>query len=193
MIVEGILLGLSDQERLDFIEYMVATQPFYETLRLVCMMSIMSGGLKPKMFDQIKKSLVEGYGLKTLLTLRKLQESGLFCPSTDQNARNYSSYRKSFDLMEDTNDISPSSISYVYSGYAPLLVRLIEILAESSEEGIEKIKSMGKYFRYNQLPADKRPNNEVKEILVVVNGGITRAEISALRFLSKRDGGMSID
>jgi vacuolar protein sorting-associated protein 33A len=40
--------------------------------------------------------------------------------------------RKSFRLLSDTLEAAPKDISYVYSGYAPLSVRLVQCVAQKS-------------------------------------------------------------
>ena len=82
----------------------------------------------------------------------------------------------------------PENIHYVFAGLAPLSVRLIEMLISAG--GFARIKDQLKL-----LPgAEIKPDNEAeffketqrkKKILVYYVGGVTFAEIAALRFLNK--------
>ncbi|XP_034728218.1 vacuolar protein sorting-associated protein 33A, partial [Etheostoma cragini] len=92
---------------------------------------------------------------------------------------------------------SPNDISYVYSGYAPLSVRLTQVLARPGWRSIEEVLKMlpGPHFEERQqLPAGlhkKRQQGENRTTLVFFLGGVSYAEIAALRFLSQmEDSGM---
>ncbi|KAG7264889.1 hypothetical protein CRUP_007328 [Coryphaenoides rupestris] len=92
---------------------------------------------------------------------------------------------------------TPNDISYVYSGYAPLSVRLTQVLARPGWRSIEEVLKMlpGPHFEERQqLPAGlhkKRQQGENRTTLVFFLGGVTYAEIAALRFLSQtEDSGM---
>jgi len=110
---------------------------------------------------------------------------------------------------------NPTDITYSYQGYAPLSVRLVELAAKGGWKRIEEILNTlpGKMYEYNQeLPSSiqERSRNfqdtkasssstppatvtnkdgERKKPLTLVYflGGVTFAEISALRFLSERE------
>lgn len=109
-----------------YIEDMIAqNKPFIAILRLICLQSITSSGLKPKILDHYKRELVQVYGLGALLAITKLEKAGLIKPQS--GTRQYTVLRKALRLtMEDTSEINPTDISYVHSVYAPLSVRLAE-------------------------------------------------------------------
>nr|XP_038945652.1 vacuolar protein sorting-associated protein 33A isoform X1 [Rattus norvegicus] len=91
---------------------------------------------------------------------------------------------------------NPTDISYVYSGYAPLSVRLAQLLSRPGWRSIEEVLRIlpGPHFEERQpLPTGlqkKRQPGENRVTLVFFLGGVTFAEIAALRFLSQlEDGG----
>ncbi len=99
-----------------------------------------------------------------------MTKSGLF-----QTSNNYASIRKLFHLaVEDVNEHAPNDISYVYSGYAPLSVRMIQKMIK--RESLEDFSSIPGEF-IHELP-------DLSNISVLYVGGCTFAEISALRHLS---------
>uniref|UniRef100_A0A2K5C0P0 VPS33A core subunit of CORVET and HOPS complexes n=1 Tax=Aotus nancymaae TaxID=37293 RepID=A0A2K5C0P0_AOTNA len=138
------------------------------------------------------------YGYEHILTLHNLEKAGLLKPQTG-GRNNYPTIRKTLRLwMDDVNEQNPTDISYVYSGYAPLSVRLAQLLSRPGWRSIEEVLRIlpGPHFEERQpLPTGlqkKRQPGENRVTLVFFLGGVTFAEIAALRFLSQlEDGGCS--
>ncbi|XP_071301189.1 vacuolar protein sorting-associated protein 33A isoform X2 [Agelaius tricolor] len=135
------------------------------------------------------------YGYEHILTLNNLEKAGLLKPQTG-GRNNYPTIRKTLRLwMDDVNEQNPNDISYVYSGYAPLSVRLAQLLARPGWRSIEEVLKMlpGPHFEERQqLPTGlqkKRQHGENRVTLVFFLGGVTYAEIAALRFLSQMEDG----
>ncbi|KAF5947917.1 hypothetical protein HYC85_013874 [Camellia sinensis] len=101
---------------------------------------------------------------------------------------------------------SPNDISYVFSGYAPLSIRLVQHAVRSGWRPVEEILKLlpgphseskrsgfASNSSLNHLPGavpnmDKVGDGRRSLVLVVFIGGVTCAEISALRFLSAQEG-----
>ncbi|KAG5607934.1 hypothetical protein H5410_029426 [Solanum commersonii] len=101
---------------------------------------------------------------------------------------------------------SPNDISYVFSGYAPLSIRLVQHAIRSGWRPIEEILKLlpgphsdikrGGFSSSPSLDSlngslhnsDKVVDGRRSLVLVVFIGGVTSAEISALRFLSAQEG-----
>uniref|UniRef100_A0A452IPN0 VPS33A core subunit of CORVET and HOPS complexes n=1 Tax=Gopherus agassizii TaxID=38772 RepID=A0A452IPN0_9SAUR len=135
------------------------------------------------------------YGYEHILTLNNLEKAGLLKLQTSSR-NNYPTIRKTMRLwMDDVNEQNPNDISYVYSGYAPLSVRLAQLLARPGWRSIEEVLKMlpGPHFEERQqLPTGlqkKRQQGENRVTLVFFLGGVTYAEIAALRFLSQMEDG----
>ncbi|XP_022266415.1 vacuolar protein sorting-associated protein 33A isoform X2 [Canis lupus baileyi] len=136
------------------------------------------------------------YGYEHILTLYNLEKAGLLKPQTG-GRNNYPTIRKTLRLwMDDVNEQNPTDISYVYSGYAPLSVRLAQLLSRPGWRSIEEVLRIlpGPHFEERQpLPTGlqkKRQPGENRVTLIFFLGGVTFAEIAALRFLSQlEDGG----
>lgn len=75
--------------------------------------------------------------------------------------------RSSFDCVFFVFPQNPNDISYVYSGYAPLSIRLTQVLARPGWRSIEEVLKMlpGPHFEERQqLPAGlhKKRNDQYK-------------------------------
>ncbi|XP_045171518.1 vacuolar protein sorting-associated protein 33A-like isoform X2 [Mercenaria mercenaria] len=176
-------------------------EPLLKVLRLLCIQSFCNNGLKPKVLEYYKREIVQTYGLQHLVTLTNLERARLLRPHTN---RNYQTIRKSLKLtVEDVNELTPNDISYVYSGYAPLSVRLIQYLARPGWRSITEVLSIlpgPRVDEVQQIPvALKKRRSSItsshssmadqKVTLVFFLGGVTYAEVAALRFLAQQDDG----
>jgi hypothetical protein len=64
-----------------------------------------------------------------------LQDAGLFKPKDKKVEWNWAKIKESYNLVNpDINFMEPSDISYILNGFAPLSVRIIELLIKN--EGI---------------------------------------------------------
>eukprot|EP00057_Strongylocentrotus_purpuratus_P025629 XP_011680103.1 PREDICTED: vacuolar protein sorting-associated protein 33A [Strongylocentrotus purpuratus] len=112
-------------------------EPLIKVLRLLCMQSVTNNGLKPKIFDYYRKEILQTYGFENNLSLQQLERAGLL---RVQEQKTYPTIRKTLKLvMEDVNEQNPTDISYVFSGYAPLSVRLAQFLARPGWRSIDEV------------------------------------------------------
>ncbi|XP_029366506.1 vacuolar protein sorting-associated protein 33A isoform X2 [Echeneis naucrates] len=197
-VEQEFMTGVDTDKVNTYIEDSISQKdPLIKILRLVCMQSVCNNGLRQKVFDFYKREILQTYGYEHILTLNNLEKAGLLKPQISSR-NNYPTIRKTLKLwMEDANEQNPNDISYVYSGYAPLSIRLTQVLARPGWRSIEEVLKMlpGPHFEERQqLPAGlhkKRQQGENRTTLVFFLGGVTYAEIAALRFLSQmEDSGM---
>uniref|UniRef100_A0A8C7D3A7 VPS33A core subunit of CORVET and HOPS complexes n=1 Tax=Oncorhynchus kisutch TaxID=8019 RepID=A0A8C7D3A7_ONCKI len=195
-VEQEFMTGVDTDKVNTYIEDCIAQKdPLIKILRLVCMQSVCNNGLKQKILDYYKREILQTYGYEHMLTLNNLEKTGLLKPQTSTR-NNYPTIRKTLKLwMEDANEQNPNDISYVYSGYAPLSIRLTQVLARPGWRSIEEVLKMlpGPHFEERQqLPAGlhkKRQQGENRTTLVFFLGGVTYAEVAALRFLSQMEDG----
>lgn len=189
--------GIDTDKVNSYIEDCIAQKhPLIKVLRLVCLQSVCNSGLKQKVLDYYRREILQTYGYEHILTLNNLEKAGLLKAQTG-GRNNYPTIRKTLRLwMDDVNEQNPTDISYVYSGYAPLSVRLAQLLSRPGWRSIEEVLRIlpGPHFEERQpLPTGlqkKRQPGENRVTLVFFLGGVTFAEIAALRFLSQlEDGG----
>ncbi|KAF5352701.1 hypothetical protein D9756_005855 [Leucocoprinus leucothites] len=128
------------------IEEMIAQgADLHVILRLLCIASIVAGGIKSKVLDNIKRDILQTYGyeyLPLLLSLASWPLSILLptplppnTPTTITSSKYpYVALRKSLRLLIDDNPEAleevENDISYVYSGYAPISIRLVQCIAQ---------------------------------------------------------------
>ncbi|KAL6787879.1 Sec1-like protein [Trichoderma sp. SZMC 28012] len=146
-VQQNLAAGADPSSQFDGIEELIARDaPLRETLRLLCIYSCISGGIKPKDLEQFKRLILQGYGYQHLLTLNNLEKLQLFLsrssplagmiPMTgnsgaDGNKTNYTYLRKQLRLIVDeVQEDDPNDIAYVYSGYAPLSIRLVQCILQ---------------------------------------------------------------
>ncbi|KAG6009534.1 hypothetical protein E4U21_002170 [Claviceps maximensis] len=147
-VQQNLAAGADPSSQFDGIEELIACNaPLRETLRLLCIYSCISGGVKPKEFDQFRKLILHAYGYQHLLTLHNLEKLQLFLSRTSPLAgmipmsggnvvttgtkTNYTYLRKQLRLIVDeVQEDNPNDIAYVYSGYAPLSIRLVQCVLQ---------------------------------------------------------------
>eukprot|EP01135_Chromosphaera_perkinsii_P005349 Nk52_evm30s343 gene=Nk52_evmTU30s343 len=203
--VEAMFLTGDGTDRIN--EYIEAciykSEPLLKVLRLVCLQSVANGGLKPKVFEYYRKEILHTYGFEHIFTLNNIEKLGLLKKQEGKNM--YSSIRKTFQLVvNNVNTHTPTDISYVYSGYAPLSVRIIQHLVKTG--GWHGLEEPARYLtgpafqEFQQLPKGLhkggrfgRKEAEIGErrkvTLVCFIGGCTFAEVAAIRFLAQQDEG----
>ncbi|XP_030074491.1 vacuolar protein sorting-associated protein 33A isoform X1 [Microcaecilia unicolor] len=195
-VEQEFMPGIDTDKVNNYIEDCIAQKdPLIKILRLVCLQSVCNSGLKQKVLDYYKREILQTYGYENLLTLNNLEKAGLL-KSQGNSRNNYPTIRKTLRLwVDEVNEQNPNDISYVYSGYAPLSVRLAQLLARPGWRSIEEVLKLlpGPHFEERQPLhvglLKKRQQGENKVTLVFFLGGVTYAEIAALRFLSQMEDG----
>ncbi|KAK2749236.1 hypothetical protein FQN57_006852 [Myotisia sp. PD_48] len=149
-VQQNIAPGSDPTYQHDSIEELIARDaPLPTVLRLLCIESCMNGGLRPRDLENFKKQILQAYGYQHLLTLYNLEKMELLQARTSAAAMilptggalgsatglktNYSHLRKALRLIVDeVDEQNPDDISYVYSGYAPLSIRLVQCVLQKA-------------------------------------------------------------
>ncbi|KAG5363742.1 Vacuolar protein sorting-associated protein 33 [Yarrowia sp. B02] len=176
-------------------------------LRLLSIESLVNGGIKEKVLSQIKKEICQTYGHEHFLTFQNLQKMGLVVPKQSSSYFGYSktqefalsnfsnsfgSLSKQLHVISDQQDVDDTSIASAYSGYAPISVRTVEALLSKKTDMFTKLVD----YSYTDVSGAKEENEkkvknflsrdfQKKKTVVFFLGGVTWAEISALRLLGK--------
>ncbi|KAG0056940.1 hypothetical protein BGZ83_002880 [Gryganskiella cystojenkinii] len=215
-VQQNIVAGIATNKEPEYIEEMINKQaPLTQVLRLLCLYSLVNNGLRVKQFEFFKKEILETYGFEHIITLESLRRLGMLTKQVSTK-NTYGLVRRSLSLIVDeVNEHAPNDISYVYSGYAPLSVRLVQCVVQRGQEGgkpgpgsrgiaggngwrgFEDVLRMlpGRTFDETQRVDDgqprssKRMNGQPRISLVFFLGGCTFTEISAIRFLASQEGG----
>lgn len=132
-------------------------KPLVQVLRLLCLMSLAQGGVKQKIFDHFEREIVQvtwnhrlnqieklnsffikAYGYEHIETLHRLEKLGLWMKRTNSAASRstFAQCRRMLRLIvDDVDELHPNDISYVYSGYAPLSIRLVQCAMQKLGQG----------------------------------------------------------
>ena len=160
----------------------------YNLLRIICLESIINGGIRYKIYDEIKKDFLNVYGYKELFLWHNLEKMDIL--KSEDNNYFYSYANNELKLIYEDIDVNnPNDSSYAYTGYCPIIVRLIE---KAFKEGWGTIlETLKKIPGETDFPSDEynmlADNNEKKYYLVVFIGGITYGELGAIRYLNKNN------
>ncbi|PVI02489.1 Sec1-like protein [Periconia macrospinosa] len=208
--------------------------PLSAILRLLCLESTTNAGMRHKDLEAFKRTVIQAYGPQHILTLSSLEKMNLLQPrggsglgvtpaAKPGSVTNYTPLRKSLRLWDDeVNEVDPNDISYAFSGYAPLSVRLIQSIIQKQTlaniikppsdpraaaqanplaQGLRVFDDATKYVRgatFDQRQTGEEKavkarsmlngnhNDAMKTIVVFFVGGVTRAEIAALRFIGNK-------
>ncbi|CAG0879490.1 unnamed protein product [Cyprideis torosa] len=194
--VEQDFLFLSNVDKVNhqLLDMIASNAPMPKVLRLLCLQSLIAGGLRSKVFETYIRDLVQTYGFQHALTLQNLEKAGLLQPQTGRPS--YPTLKQMFQLTrEEVSELNPTDPAYVHSIYCPLTIRLAQWHARGDWGKLNDSPLPlpgGPAFEEKQpLPiplAKKRSSNfddDPPVTLVFFIGGCTFAEIAALRFLSQ--------
>uniref|UniRef100_A0A7S4KP01 Vacuolar protein sorting-associated protein 33A n=1 Tax=Paramoeba aestuarina TaxID=180227 RepID=A0A7S4KP01_9EUKA len=127
---QRMLMGTSPA--LEYIEDCIfQNHALLKVLRLLILHSLTLDGIKGKVYDQLVQDILQTYGYEYQAPLRNLEKLG-FLKRSETVKTSFMRLRKGLNLInQEVDDKQPNDIAYVYSGYAPLSVRLIEIMSSS--------------------------------------------------------------
>ena len=189
--------------------------PLRTVLRLLCILCVVSNGLKPKVYEEFYREILQTYGYTYLPLLISLAHLRLLYRSNPAIKSSFAACRKSLRLIvDDVDEQNPDDIAYVYSGYAPLSIRLLQgvlgrngsFLAWKSIEDVVKLIP-GKLVDVSQtLPESNRYDSMSNcwqnfplmlsgilhsqergpVTLLCMLGGCTYTEIAAVRWMNQQ-------
>ncbi|KIJ22178.1 hypothetical protein PAXINDRAFT_95594 [Paxillus involutus ATCC 200175] len=147
-IQQNLVASYETSAQITAIEDMIAQGADMQTVaRLLCLASITTGGIKTRALESVKKEFLQAYGYHLLPLLLSLSAPPLSIllqnplpvstsPLVAANKLPFTAIRKSLRLLIDDNPEAleelENDISYVYSGYAPISVRLVQCVAQKS-------------------------------------------------------------
>uniref|UniRef100_A0A7S1PG27 Uncharacterized protein n=1 Tax=Percolomonas cosmopolitus TaxID=63605 RepID=A0A7S1PG27_9EUKA len=182
-------MTLSSRDRdscLKYVEECIFKQePLSKVLRILCLVSIVNNGLSVKKYQNLRSEILQSYGIEVSIALNNLHEMGLFTYYDSPTVRdiNWKQIKSTFDLIHEaiTDEFD---LHQLFGSYAPLSVKLISTMASS---GLQPSLSLlpGAQAQHDQK-AKMRTNDKV--CLVYFIGGVTRAEMSAIRCLNLQRG-----
>ncbi|KAE9415313.1 hypothetical protein Angca_007623, partial [Angiostrongylus cantonensis] len=177
--VEKELLESADNDKIHpFIEeYAITGDDMHVALRLVTVHAFTANGLKPGTLQQYRRMIVQSFGTEALNKLLKLQKMGVIRErggsgklATDYASPMFPHMKKQYNLLpENVSETNTQDAAYAYSGYAPLIVRILE-------EG-DRLRWTG----WNKTFEGPVKGDDRTAVFVV--GGATRAELAAINLM----------
>jgi hypothetical protein len=112
------------------------------------------------------------------------EKAGLLKKQEGKN--NWNNLVKAFKLIkEDVNQRVPDDIAYAYAGYAPLSLRLVENLYISGWNN-DVVRSLPGDYSSIRLNTEDKKQADKPLVLLFFVGGVTFAEVAAIRYLNRR-------
>lgn len=143
-VQQNLVAGSDPSSMHDNIEELIARDvPLVLVLRLLCLESCISGGLRARDFEHFKRQVLQAYGYEHILTFAHLEKAGLCVQrmantgylnpmgGVNSGSTDYNAVRKSLKLfLDEVDEQDPSDVAFVFSGYAPLSVRLVQCVLQ---------------------------------------------------------------
>lgn len=131
---QNLVAGYDLPAQLALIEDLLYQEtPWQTVLRTLVLASLTNGGIKPKVLESFKRDFLQTYGYHHLPLFIALEDLGLLVKSPPTVPLPFANLRKGLRLVvDDTDDAVPNDISYVYSGYAPLSIRLVQCITQKN-------------------------------------------------------------
>ena len=187
----------------DYIDGLISKNtPVHIPLRLLCLQSVCSGGLKAKRLDQVRRDIIQQYGFHLLRGLDSLGRLGLLRAYERSAFALTKAVRQGTRCCAQDQEDELTDIHFAFSRYAPLSVRCVQGLVATlpfaerpAEQEFLKHLPGGPPLIQSQARtaavavASSASGDKVAKSItcVVFVGGVTHAEISALRFLASKD------
>ena len=168
-------------------DYMSDKKDLKKILKLMCIESLTQGGIKD--YNSRKRDILTIYGYQNIFLLRDLESMKLLKENEPPNKTELSYQQICYKLNLVNEKFTKEKItdcSYLYRGYCPIIIRLIELALEGKwnimKETITKLPGD------TLFPPDekeiKKPNKKINTIFIVFIGGVTYTEIEGIRFLN---------
>ena len=186
---QTLLLGESPSSFYEFIEDELAKKSEeYNLLRILCLESLIHGGIKNKLYEQIKRDIINIYGFQEIFLLKNLETLNIL-KNYESSSNYYTELNKKLKLINESIDTdNPNDASYSYSGYCPINIRLLEKAFSKGWISIKDILTRlpGEFsFPEDETPMINKDIKNKKYILLVFIGGITYGELASIRYLNK--------
>ncbi|OHT06075.1 Sec1 family protein [Tritrichomonas foetus] len=182
---------------------MMLDERWDEALRLYCISSVFARGLPNAVANNVRRQMLERFGIDALDDIENLARGHLFEPEIPfyklidrfHDLPKYEKLKDAFKLMVDPKD--PNDLGSFYGGYVPLSVRLVENAINEQIYKGKKISLLADnrtpYYKPEQhskrglfYKAPEHDKSIVRKVMVFVIGGMTATEISMIRAMGPK-------
>ncbi len=211
---QNLIIGTDNAKSEIWIMENMGKLTIIEFLKILCLYCISTGGLTSKFNSKLQSLVIEKYGSKYCFVIENLFSSGMLFTYDTKHKNSWADIKRKFDsIVVDFNETDPDDIAYIFGGYAPLSCRIIENgltipnrlffktkysnviydgwLHKDINKKLCKLKDCLAFNTTQDFNEQILNNDQLLQlnstILLFYVGGITHAEIAALRFLSKKN------
>ena len=186
---QGLLYGTVPEKFFEFIfDEIRKKSEEYDILKIICLYSIINSGYKNKIYDQLRKEFFLVYGFQELFLWRNLEKLGILKAADNKSI--YQTILKKLNLIneEQFESKEQKDISYIYNGFCPIIIKLLEKMLEKGWGNIKDIlKELSGEFEYPQDESEIISTKGDKQfILLIFIGGITYGELAGVRYLNSK-------
>lgn len=198
-IEQYIIQKINDKDVFEYIQELINRKgSFILVLRLLCLYSIANGGIKNKEYDNFKEKMMLSFGVcETVSAFLSLSKCGLLCKSKGKAKEVFplwEKYEMGYTGPDNSNSIDKESISQLYGGYFPPILRLIKmyLTLENGKNSASFLADLRDFSPvvHHKIPSfaltDHRVGNPGTTVVFVV-GGLTSVEISGMRVLCQKN------
>lgn len=197
-VEQNLMLGVIKDDNTFMTVWLSLLKKKHQVLKLfklICLYCITNDGINVDFCKQLEHYIITYYDTDYVFLFDNLFTAGVLFPKNDDYKGRWYKARTKFQLIaDDTNDIA-----YTFNGYAPLSCRLVENALMTPLNKLLGQKKTGVLFKGwmdkktstktdlidDSFYAIQETNLEQDNLLLVYFvGGITHAEIAALRYIS---------
>ena len=196
-IKESIFLSgaFPNNLKLFYDDYIADKKDLYKLLNLFIIETLTQGSVKD--YNTLKRDILNVYGYQYIFLFRDLEAIGLLKEKEVLKnflmEKSYQQIIKKLNLISAETDYIKSKVkdcSYIYQGYCPIILRLIELAVGGKWNKFKDIisKLPGDTFYPEDETEISKPKSEeqkVQTIFVVFVGGVSYNEIEGIRFINR--------
>jgi hypothetical protein len=167
----------------------------YQVLRLLCLQSGTAFGIRSNRYDYLRRTIIQLYGFQHMYTLLNLERSGLIRRKEAllvvETTTPWQLLRKTLRLIDDKVSMArPEDINYVAAGYGPLLVRLVQLMLQTTLQQSGPLQEAMKLLPGPYIDINQGNNaEELSEILArqaveIMSGGVNNASSALMNVMS---------
>ena len=193
---EGIFLSgaIPDNLKLFYDDYITDKKDLLKLLNLFIIETLTQGGVKD--YNSLKRDILNIYGYQNIFLFRDLEAIGLIKEKAVLKKLTETSYQQivsKLNLISTDIDYKKTKVkdcSYIYQGYCPIILRLIELAVQGKWNKFKDIitKLPGETLYPEDESEITKPisdEQKVHTIFVVFIGGICYNEIEGIRFINR--------
>ena len=168
-------------------------QPLQKIYRILCIESLVNDGIEEKVYEEIRKDIVESYGYEQIEIFSKMEKAGLLSKRFKKNTKKgekslFRSLQDSFGLYKELSEnVNPKELNLPYDQYVPLSYKLFETaVTDGWRNPLIRTLVPGHTEIHGNVENAIASLTKKKVILLYMIGGITYSEVAYMRDLAER-------